>query len=150
MIQQINLLDTVEAENLLKMQKLSYLVEAAIIDFYDIPPLKDTLISLQSCRETFFGYYLEHELVGAIAFQQVDDTIDICRLIVHPRHFRKGVAQSLLAFILSTEKITTITVSTGSLNKPALSLYNKAGFVQTGTLAIAEDISITNLKRKKG
>lgn len=150
MIQQINLLNLVEAKNLLKMQKLAYLVEASIIDFYEVPPLKDTLNTLQRCSETFFGYYLEQELVGAIAVQQEGETIDICRLIVHPSHFRKGIAQNLLSFILKSHKITTVTVSTGSLNKPALKLYEKVGFVQTGTIAIAEGVSITNLKWKKG
>jgi GNAT superfamily N-acetyltransferase len=40
--------------------------------------------------------------------------MDIHRLMVHPKHFRKGIAKLLLEFIESNEEdIETIIVSTG-------------------------------------
>lgn len=54
------------AEDILNLQIPSYQVEAEIIGSYDIPPLKDTVDTLQSCGETFFGYYDNEALCGAI------------------------------------------------------------------------------------
>ncbi|MEK1833044.1 hypothetical protein AAAC51_41440 [Priestia megaterium] len=41
------------ATEILSIQISSYLVEAKIIDYYDLPPLRDTTDSLQECEETF-------------------------------------------------------------------------------------------------
>ncbi len=43
------------AKQVLQIQIPAYKVEAELIDFYDIPPLKDTVSSLQQCGETFTG-----------------------------------------------------------------------------------------------
>ena len=84
------------AEKVLSVQIPSYKVEAEIIGSYDIPPLKDTVETLQNCGEIFFGYFLDKQLCGVMSVKEDKDEIDIHRLIVHPTHFRKGIAQELL------------------------------------------------------
>lgn len=91
MIRRLDLLVLAEAAVLLDIQRLAYTVEGDLIGFYDIPALKDTVQSLQSCNEVFYGYFREHELLGAISFTRQGNEVDICRLVVHPKSFRQGV-----------------------------------------------------------
>lgn len=88
-----------EAKDVLNIQIPSYKVEAKIIGYDEIPPLKDTVKTLQECEEIFFGYYEDKELCGAVSVKVDDKVVDIHRLIVHPTHFRKGIAQKLLNFV---------------------------------------------------
>jgi hypothetical protein len=47
MIKKIDIPNPKLAEDVLKIQIPSYKVEAELIDFYEIPPLKDTIDTLQ-------------------------------------------------------------------------------------------------------
>jgi len=77
------------AKAVLKIQIPAYLVEAEWIEFYEIPPLKDTMETLRSCGETFYGYYLAGDLCAVIALKIENAVIDIHRLIVNPKYFQK-------------------------------------------------------------
>ncbi|MFY0758113.1 GNAT family N-acetyltransferase [Metabacillus dongyingensis] len=149
MIKKIDITNPKFAVEVLNIQIPSYKVEAEIIDFYEIPPLKDTAETLQQCRETFFGYYISEELCGAISIKVEKDVMDIHRLIVHPKYFRKGIAKMLLDFIEShLEGIETIIVSTGSKNTPAVNFYEKNGFSKIGETRVNERLSLTSFKKK--
>ncbi|GAE31629.1 GNAT family N-acetyltransferase [Alkalihalobacillus hemicellulosilyticus] len=148
MIKIIDINNSKYAEDVLNVQILSYRVEAEIIGSYEIPPLKDTVYTLQHCDETFFGYYENKELCGAISLKVVDDEIDIHRLIVHPNHFRKGIAQLLLNFIESKYEVKKIKVATGSKNSPAVRFYKKNGFQDIKEIMVNEQISLTFFEKK--
>lgn len=149
MIKKIDITNPVVSQEVLNIQIPSYNVEAKIIDFYDIPPLKDTVQSLQQCGETFFGYYLNKELCGVISIKTDGRIIDIHRLMVHPKHFRKGIAKKLLNFIeVELEKFETIVVSTGTQNAPAVAFYLKNGFLKTGETQATEFLSLTTFKKQ--
>lgn len=137
------------AKEVFNIQIPSYKVEAEIIGFDDIPPLRDTVESLQQCGETFFGYYLNEELCGAISIKKAECVIDIHRLMVHPKHFRKGIAKKLLDFVGSNQgKLETIIVSTGTKNTPAVNFYLKNGFSKTGEKRVTERLSLTSFKKE--
>ncbi|PUB13851.1 GNAT family N-acetyltransferase [Paenisporosarcina sp. OV554] len=148
MIKKIDISINKNAENILEIQIPAYKVEAEIIGSYDIPPLKDTIDTLKQCGETFFGYYLNEELCGAISIKVEDDEVDIHRLIVHPNYFRKGLAQKLLNFIVSKFEIETIKVATGSKNAPAVSFYKKNGFQNIKEVTVNEQLSLTFFEKK--
>jgi len=148
LIKKIDITNLKLAEEVLNIQIPSYKIEAEIIDFYDIPPLKDTVYTLQQCGETFFGYYLEEELCGVISIKAENGIIDIHRLMVHPKHFKKGIAKVLLDFIENdNEGFETIIVSTGSKNTPGVTFYLKNGFSKTEEISITERLSITSFKK---
>lgn len=150
MIKKIDITNPEVSKEVLNIQIPSYNVEAKIIDFYDIPPLKDTVQSLQQCGETFFGYYLNKELCGVISIKTDGRIIDIHRLMVHPKHFRKGIAEKLLNFIeVELEKFEAIVVSTGTQNAPAVAFYLKNGFLKTEEIQITEFLSLTSFKKQK-
>lgn len=148
LIKKMDISNSKFAKEVLNIQIPSYKVEAEIINFYDIPPLKDTVESLQECGETFFGYYLEEELCGAISIKVEKNVIDIHRLIVNPIHFRKGIAKKLLEFIESYfEDIETIIVSTGAKNAPAVNFYENNGFSKIGERSVNERLTLASFKK---
>ena len=89
-------------------------------------------------KETFYGYYVDGQegpkLAGAISFEREGSIVTICRMMVHPDFFRRGIASSLLQHILieqEREGATRFIVSTGSANSPAIRLYEGFGFIVT-------------------
>lgn len=150
MIKKIDITNLKLAKEVLSVQLPSYQVEAELIDFYDIPPLKDTVSTLRRCGETFYGCYVDGELGGVISIKVEEGLIDIHRLMVHPKHFRKGIARRLLEFVESNgDGDETLIVSTGSKNAPAIYFYEKSGFVKTGEVKVMEGLSITSFEKKR-
>ncbi|SDG78466.1 Acetyltransferase (GNAT) domain-containing protein [Lentzea fradiae] len=140
----LDLTDDTVLHELWTVQRLAYAVEAELIGFDGIPPLRESLEDLGACGETFLGLYDEEGLVGAVSYQLDGSTVDICRLVVHPRAFRRGVASKLLDALPDGPQ----TVSTGSKNEPALALYRKRGFVEIGERVVGPGVSITDLARE--
>ena len=137
----LDLSDDAVLHELWTVQRLAYAVEAEIIGFDGIPPLHETPAELRASGETFLGLYDEEGLAGALSYELVGSTVDICRLVVHPRAHRRGIASRLLDALPAGPQI----VSTGTKNEPALRLYRKRGFVETGTREIAPGVTITEL-----
>lgn len=138
------------AERILKLQIPAYMVEAKLINFYDIPPLKDSVKTIRTCGEQFIGYFLEDELCGAVSYKVEGKTLDIHRLIVHPNHFRKGIAKQLFQFIEEHEEgVDKIIVSTGTKNLPAVEFYLKRGFTVEKVIQIKEEFSLTVFVKEK-
>lgn len=137
------------AESVLNVQIPSYLVEVSYIGFKEIPPLKDTAETLAACGETFLGFFVKEELAGFLSYEMDEDIMTICRVAVHPEHFKKGIASALLK---EAEKaaysVRTIKVSTGKKNSPAISLYQKTGYSKTKDILIQPDLWITCLEKK--
>ena len=138
-----------DAKAILTVQIPAYEVEAMFIQSRSIPPLHDTVESIQLCDETFYGYYSEGRLTGFISYQCEDNVLDIHRLVVHPTFFRQGIASKLLQFIEQLEPtVKKIIVSTGSANKPALQFYLKHGFVAIDQMQVGEYLWITKLEKQ--
>ncbi len=136
------------AKDVLEVQIPAYKVEAEIIQFFDLPPLKDTVESLANCGETFIGFYHDGELCGVISYKVENSVIDIHRLVVHPGHFRKGIARRLLDFVeKSFDDSYSYIVSTGAKNSPALAFYEKNGFTKTNEIQITEGLSIACFRK---
>ncbi|MCH5585184.1 GNAT family N-acetyltransferase [Shimazuella sp. AN120528] len=149
MIKLLNITDRYTAEQVLQLQIRAYQVEAQIIGMEDIPPLKDTIESLQSTTETFFGYYHEEILVGVISFQIIEKVLDIHRVFVHPAYFRRGIGRTMIQFLFHKyeNQVSGFKVQTGSVNAPAINLYLSLGFQKVDQLMIKSMLSLTVLYR---
>ncbi|MFC4403898.1 GNAT family N-acetyltransferase [Gracilibacillus xinjiangensis] len=128
MIKKLDITAYQTATEVLSVQIASYMVEAEIISYNKLPPLQDTVESLQQCKEIFYGCFINGNLCGAISFKIEDQVLDIHRLMVHPSSFNKGIAQQLLDSVTENNQIHKYTVSTGKGNLPATRFYEKNGF----------------------
>ncbi|MCM3567990.1 GNAT family N-acetyltransferase [Neobacillus mesonae] len=149
-IKKLELQNNSLVRELFELQKASYLVEANLIHFFEIPPLVETIDDLRNCEETFFGYFEDDILAGAISFTIEGEEMKICRLVVHPKHFKKGIAQKLLAIIEENDpKITVYKVSTGKDNLPAKNLYLKNGYRLINEVEAAPGLFLSNFKKSR-
>ncbi|MCM3764253.1 GNAT family N-acetyltransferase [Neobacillus niacini] len=150
MIRKINFQDNRLVQNLFELQRASYLVEANLIGFEEIPPLKESFEELMNCGETFLGYFEGEELAGAISYTINGQELTICRTVVAPNHFRKGIAQKLLKAVEDTHKeIPVFKVSTGKDNYPAKNLYLKNGFILGENIEVAPNFFISTFEKRK-
>ncbi|KNF09496.1 acetyltransferase, GNAT family [Gottschalkia purinilytica] len=128
----------------LDIQKEAYKKEAEIINFYDIPPLKENIDDIKNSNETLYGYFEENKLLGIISYYIDEKTLDICKIAIHPSYFRRGIANKLLKFIENVDsKVTKIVVTTGSKNEPATRLYETNGFISIGKREVHDGVYIT-------
>lgn len=152
MIQLVNHNDEKVAESILSIQLPAYKVEADLIGFDGIPQLLDTVENIKSSKEQFLGKLDGSKLVGFLSYEGTDELIDICRLVVDPNHFRKGIASELLSYLLNVYAYEKkIIVSTGAKNIPAITLYERHNFKKLEDVEIEPDFYITQLtyERKK-
>ncbi|PLS17254.1 GNAT family N-acetyltransferase [Bacillus sp. M6-12] len=150
MLVKLNAADRETAKEIIKVQIPAYKVEAEIIGFYGIPQLSDTLETIVNCQENFIGYFLHKELAGFISFTETVDELDICRLVVHPDHFRKGIARHLVNHVVTeVSKGRNIVVSTGAANTPAKNLYKSFNFIEVREAEVGPGIFITLLEKKQ-
>jgi ribosomal protein S18 acetylase RimI-like enzyme len=149
MIKRIDIGNESIVKEVLHLQYLSYRIEAQLIGFDELPPLKDTSVSLQQSGETFYGYYEKDVLWGVISYKIDDCVVDIHRLMVHPNQFRKRVAEKLLTFLeMQGKGKGSMIVSTGSKNTPALNLYKKFGFEVIDEKELTEGLWITTFRKE--
>ncbi|MEJ8306075.1 GNAT family N-acetyltransferase [Saccharibacillus sacchari] len=151
MIDKLNMEDHSLVEALFRLQTTAYRLEAKRIGFDEIPPLADTLDTLKHSSDTFYGYTTEAgELAGAIAVEEeYPGELTLTRMMVHPDFFRQGIATRLIQYIFTRyPDFKTYIVSTGSMNEPAMRLYQGFGFVPFRKEYVAPGVELTTMRRK--
>lgn len=145
MISKLSLEDRDTVQQIWSLQHMAYPLEAERIGFSEIPPLQDTFDTIRLSGETFFGYVNEDgDIIGAIAVEPEEKQVTISRMMVHPGHFRKGIAGILIQYVLESYRETPkFVVSTGTLNTPAVNLYEKFGFVKDHVFEVAPGVELT-------
>lgn len=146
MIQLINHEDEKVAERILSIQLPAYKVEADLIGFDGIPQLLDTVEDIKNSKELFLGKLEGSKLVAFLSYEDTEELIEICRLVVDPNHFRKGIASELLNYLLSVKvNDKKVIVSTGAKNVPAITLYERHNFMKVVDIEIEPNFFVTQL-----
>lgn len=135
------------AAALLDLQRTSYAMEAALIGDERIPPLQEDEIGLTAWRGRWVTAWDGVRLVGAIAWWEAEDLVEIQKVMVSPSAMRRGIASALLGQVLDRTLGREIVVATGRANTPAVSLYAKHGFSVEGDEEVPPGIWITRLRR---
>lgn len=150
MIQKINMKNLSTAKDLYNLQRAAYLVEAKLIGFDDIPPLKESFEDFLNCNETFIGFFKGEELTGAVSYEIEGNELTICRMVVDPKHFRKGIAGKLLNSVVDIDQnVQVFKVSTGKDNQPAKNLYQKNGFKLVEEIEVAPGFFISHFEKRR-
>ncbi|MFE3454401.1 GNAT family N-acetyltransferase [Nonomuraea sp. NPDC059194] len=133
---------------LLDLQHAAYAVEAALIGDDRIPPLRESLDDLRAAPLSWRGAF-DHDgtLVGAVAWTESEDLIDIDRLVVDPRAHRKGIGRALVEELLGMVGARTTVVATGRDNVPARTLYERLGFTRIEDVEVIAGLWITRYRR---
>lgn len=147
MIKPLDLTNKQLAQSVLSIQLPAYQLEADLIGFQGIPALSETVEDLMKCSETFIGYYEGNDLLGVLSYEETENLVDICRLVVAPASFRKGVGRQLVEYVLNEVRQTRdTTVSTGQKNVPAVTLYTKLGFTEEKSFEVAPGVKLVSLR----
>ena len=149
MIVSLNHKEEKTAQLMLKVQLPAYKVEAKLIGFDGIPQLKDDVQSIQASHENFIGYMSEDHLTAFLSYSESDSDYQICRLVVHPNFFKRGIARQLVEhFLNEIVKNKKVVVTTGADNFPAINLYKSFGFTFQKKLEVAPNFFIACFERE--
>ena len=142
----VELLDITDrwiAEQIWALQHLAYAVEARIIGLTNLSPLTDTIVSLQGCKDLFYGIIIEDQLIGVLSAVQSDDKMTINRVMVRPNYYRQGIAYELLRHIEFQHRgVRMFLVNVNSHNMPAISLYESLCYHSISERTISEGMKL--------
>jgi len=136
------------SEKIHSIFQASYAVEAKLLKANDFPPLKRAIDDFLNSETGFYGYYRNQEMVAVIEIKENKDSTHIQSLVVDPKFFRQGIAQSLISFLLDSFDSALYTVETGAQNQPAVTLYEKNGFVEIERYYAEFNIKKVRFERK--
>jgi ribosomal protein S18 acetylase RimI-like enzyme len=149
MIKAINQRDNEIATEIASLQKLSYHVEAEIIGYSAIPPLHESIAEIINSKEIYLAFYEEQHIAGILAYEFEGGFIIISKMMVHPDHFKKGIATKLIDYLFRIySNAWRAKVSTGAKNYPAIRLYLKHGFVKTGERIIDNYLTLYTFEKE--
>lgn len=133
---------------LFTLQRDAYAVEAATIGDDRIPPLHESLADLRSAELSWLGAWRAGVLVGAAAFDETPDCVDLDRLVVAPDAHRRGVGTALVRGVLSRAGARRTVVSTGRDNGPACALYERSGFARVGVAEVLPGLWVQRFEHR--
>lgn len=109
----------------------AYKVEAQRIGVLDFPPLSRSSEAIKNAPTRFYGFSYNDCLAAVIEIEVEGKRLDIHSLTVDPNHFKKGIADKLMCYVLDNIEFTDAIVETATANIPAINLYKKHGFVES-------------------
>lgn len=140
--------DPYVAAMVLALQRTSYAVEADLIGDDRLPPLNEDEGALAAWRGRWLMAWDGVDLVGAVAWSEHDDHVDIAKVMVSPSAMRRGIASLLLREVLAASE-GPVVVATGRGNVPAVSLYAKHGFGHEGDAEVPPGIWVSRFRLKR-
>jgi len=108
----------------------SYKIEAQLIGVENFPPLQRSAVDIANSNTEFYGFSENNCLAAIIEIVIQDKYLEINSLTVDPKYFRKGIAGKLIGYVLDRFDFAEAIVETAVVNRPAINLYKKYGFVE--------------------
>ena len=118
------------AKQIFTVFQCSYKIEAQLIGTSNFPPLLRCVVDITNSTTQFYGFIEGERIAAVIEVAIKDQHLEIYSLTVDPNYFRKGIASKLISFVLETIDFVKATVETAVVNLPAITLYQKHGFVE--------------------
>jgi len=139
-----------DAQDLLHLQRLAYQSEAELYNDWSIPPLTQTLASLQDefADAHFLKALVGDRLVGSVRAKLDAGCCAVGRLIVHPEFQRRGIGSRLLTEIEATfPEAVKFELFTGSRSEGNLRLYQKHGYTVCRTQVLSPQVTLVYLEK---
>ena len=139
-----------DAEAILELQRLAYQSEAIICNDWSLPPLTQTLKSLQEDFITlsFLKAVVNERIVGSIRAKVHAGVCEIGRLIVHPNFQRQGIGSELLRAIeASFPEVTAFELFTSTKSSANIRLYQNHGYAASRTRTLSPTVSLIFLQK---
>ena len=141
-----------DAPAVLALQKLAYESEARLYDDWSLPPLTQTLPSLQdelttsTCLKAMQG----DRLVGSVRARESEGRCRIGRLVVDPQFQGRGVGTMLLRHIEGAfPAARAFELFTGSRSEGNLRLYERLGYRRTREKVLSPSVSLIFLEKPR-
>lgn len=141
-----------DAAHILGLQKLAYQSEARLYDDWNLPPLTQTLESLQAEFEnTVILKAIDlGQLAGSVRAREMHGTCHIGRLVVSPPAQGRGIGTRLMqeieAWFSSARRFELFT---GSRSEGNLRLYRRLGYVPCREQAAANGVTLVFLEKSR-
>lgn len=139
-----------DLQEILQLQYLAYQSEADLFGSRDIPPLKQTLDEV--VEEYNSGVILKivddtNTIIGSVRAKEIDGTVYIGKLMVHPDHQHKGYGTMLLSEIEKCfpNKRYELFTSTRSLDN--IRLYQKLGYTIFARKAVNDELEFVYMEK---
>ena len=135
----------------LELQKVSYAVEATLINYFNIPFSHQDVEDLKKSGETFIGCMEDNRLIGVLSYEKSKEgSIEIGRLVVKPNAFRKGVGTRLVKELDFNEpNAKIIRVTTAKANYPSIHLFQKLGYSLTEEFKTSDGLAMVRLSKSQ-
>jgi ribosomal protein S18 acetylase RimI-like enzyme len=137
--------DPVVAMAIVALQRKAYKVEAELVGYPDLPPLKESPADIMGSNDKFFGIASRGRLVAVISTEDTSDATVVSRLCVAPDCARRGHGLRLVRHVLDLAP-GPVTVSTAQANAPALGLYRKLGFETCREWTTQDGLALVTLR----
>ena len=139
-----------DLQEILQLQYLAYQSEADLFGSRDIPPLKQTLDEV--VEEYNSGVILKivddtNTIIGSVRAKEIDGTVYIGKLMMHPDHQHKGYGTMLLSEIEKCfpNKRYELFTSTRSLDN--IRLYQKLGYTIFARKAVNDELEFVYMEK---
>ncbi len=117
------MINNIELKDKERFNELGLIINKNFAKLYQIEKL------INSSYDSLFGYYEKELLVGFIHINKMYETIDIINIVVDEKYRRKGIATSLITYILNNfTDVEKIMLEVNEHNEKAINLYLKNGF----------------------
>ncbi len=139
-----------DLQEILQLQYLAYQTEAALFGNKEIPPLKQTLDEV--VEEFNSGIILKmidenNRIIGSVRAKELDGTVYIGKLMVHPDYSRKGFASRLMTEIENhfPNKRYELFTSTKSIDN--IRLYTRLGYKIFDSKVIDDELEFVFMEK---
>ncbi|AKL65349.1 GNAT family N-acetyltransferase [Streptomyces sp. Mg1] len=157
-VRPLDLTDDRTARAVHRIGLAAYAVEAELIGFDGIPALGESLADLRARPLRWLGAMssegsegAEGAVAGFLAWEETPpgEPVRLDRLCVDPARFRRGIASLLLRHAL-TELFAgrVVEVTTGAANAPAVTLYERLGFVRGADFSPVPGLTMASFRRR--
>ena len=141
-----------DLDEILRLQYLAYQSEAALFGNKDIPPLKQKIDEVTEEYEQGLILKMIDEndvIIGSVRAKEVDGTVYIGKLMVHPNHRCKGHGRRLLMEIERSFPGKRYELFTSTRSKDNIRLYKDNGYREFDQRIVKDDLIFVYMEKTK-